>query len=673
MSERYKKLYSISDNLYVENSPVIILAGNLLKDSYTERIIVQVKYKNVQEKIIKALKVRVFPFSVTGHPLEPNVDFQYLDLNAVRDSEFGSKTAIVLPNTTTRQFQLRVTEVVFFDGSIWAENESVPWVSQGALLPLSSHLNEFEILKQYRLSFPNAKYIPTDAKGLWYCCCGSINKSSEKYCHSCRANKTELFEKLNIEYLVTEKESRLATEAAIASALALKRKQHTKKITRLITSTAVIFIFIASVYFAFTMLLQPYLKYTKGLKLLEAGEYMEAIEVFTQLKGYRDSEKQTDLCVQMVTEEKYSRALLLYEQGCYAEAIEVFTQLRDYKDSEEHIDLCNQMIAEEKYNKALLLYQEGKYVDAMGIFISLSGYKQSLHYLQTWNATTISAGGDHTLAASTDGTVLSTINTSDICLTPYYNTENLSNIVSVSEGYYHANALKSDGTVVYMGNDADKYYNNISNWNNIVAIASGKNYTIGLKSDGTVLSVGIPGQKAIQVSDWCDIIAISVGSTWEAQTTIGLKSNGTVVAVGDNNYGQCDVSTWNNIIAISAGPFHTVGLKSDGSVIATTPTGAYAQKGQCNVSSWKNVVSVSAGHNHTVGLLADGSVIATGDNYWGQCNVQDWTNIVAISAGSFYTVGLKNDGTLVVAGSSKTGECNVSSWKNIMPPAKGSN
>lgn len=670
MSERYKKLYSISDNLYVEGSPVIILAGNLLKDSYNDRIIVQVKYKNIQEKIIKALKVRVSPFSVTGHPLEANVDFQYLDLSAGRDGEFGSKTAIVLPNTTTRQFQICITEVVFLDNSIWTANESVPWVSQRTPLPLSSYLNEFEILKQYRISFPNANYIPTDTQGLWYCCCGAINESGERHCHSCHANKTELFEKLNIEYLVAEKESRLAAESAVASALALKKKQNTKKATRLIAGIAVILIFIVSVYFAFTMLLQPYLKYTKGLQLLEAGEYTAAIEVFTQLKDYKDSEMQLDLCIQMASEKKYNEALLLYEQGCYAEAIKIFAQLKGYKDSEKQIDLCNQMIVEEKYNKALLLYEEGKYVDAMGIFISLSGYKQSLHYLQKWNANTISAGGDHTLAVSTDGTVLATINTSKICITPFYNIEALSNIVSVSEGYYHANALKSDGTVVYMGNNADKYYNDISNWNSVVAIASGKDYTIGLKSDGTVLAVGVSAQKAIQVSDWSEIIAISVGATFEAQTTVGLKSNGTVVAVGDNTYGQCNVSAWSDIIAISAGPFHTVGLKKDGSVIATTPLGAYAQKGQCDVADWRNIVSISAGHNHTVGLKTDGTIVARGDNYWGQCDVEDWTDIVAISAGTFYTVGLKNDGTLVVAGRLKNGQCNVSGWQNIMLPSK---
>ena len=58
-------------------------------------------------------------------------------------------------------------------------------------------------------------------------------------------------------------------------------------------------------------------------------------------------------------------------------------------------------------------------------------------------------------------------------------------------------------------------------------------------------------------------MAISAGS----DSTVGLKADGTVVAVGDNEYGQCDVSDWTDIVAISVDD-HTVGLKKDGTVVA---------------------------------------------------------------------------------------------------------
>lgn len=76
-----------------------------------------------------------------------------------------------------------------------------------------------------------------------------------------------------------------------------------------------------------------------------------------------------------------------------------------------------------------------------------------------------------------------------------------------------------------------------------LTIAAGRRHTVGLKSDGTVVAVGDNKYGQCNVSNWCDIVAIAVGSSH----TIGLKSDGTVVAVGDNEYGQCDVGGWCNI------------------------------------------------------------------------------------------------------------------------------
>ena len=67
--------------------------------------------------------------------------------------------------------------------------------------------------------------------------------------------------------------------------------------------------------------------------------------------------------------------------------------------------------------------------------------------------------------------------------------------------------------------------------------------------------------------------------------TVGLKKDGTVVATGANEYGQCDVSDWTDIISISILPVgsNTVGLRKDGTVLATGHNG----NGECNVADWK--------------------------------------------------------------------------------------
>ena len=75
------------------------------------------------------------------------------------------------------------------------------------------------------------------------------------------------------------------------------------------------------------------------------------------------------------------------------------------------------------------------------------------------------------------------------------------------------------------------------------SISVGDFHTVGLKSDGTVVAVGNNQYGRYDVSGWKDIVAVAAGD----EHTVGLKSNGTVVAVGDNDYGQCDVGSWKGI------------------------------------------------------------------------------------------------------------------------------
>ena len=178
------------------------------------------------------------------------------------------------------------------------------------------------------------------------------------------------------------------------------------------------------------------------------------------------------------------------------------------------------------YNKAVSLMEDGKYYEAIAAFEALGDYKDAQeHSFTLW----VKMGRHQTISA----------------------------------GFFHTVGLKSDGTVVAVG-DNEYGQCDVSDWADIVAISAGDSHTVGLKSDGTVVAVG--GNKCGQcdVSDWTDIAAISAGFIH----TVGLKSDGTVVAVGDNEYGQCDVSDWTDIAAISAGFIHTVGLKSDGTVVA---------------------------------------------------------------------------------------------------------
>lgn len=184
MSDRYKRLFSLKENLYTEGSPVIISAGALLLDTNTNKVLAQCKFKNISFKTIKGLTVYVRELDTGNRPIGNAISYQYLDLNAGRDIEFGQKSAITLPDETTRAFVIVVSEVIFDDNSVWNAQSSATWDNvpeQKDLYP-----EDEELRKQYNLDInkQGSKEI-LYYKDLWKCSCGAINKITEETCHLC--------------------------------------------------------------------------------------------------------------------------------------------------------------------------------------------------------------------------------------------------------------------------------------------------------------------------------------------------------------------------------------------------------------------------------------------------------------------------------------------------------
>lgn len=210
MSERYGKLFSLEENLYTEGSPVIIAAGALLKDNQTGKVLAQLKFRNIEPKKIKALSVCVQPLDTVGNPLGDTVPYQYLDLCADRDSEFGQKTPIALPNAATRSFQAFVTEVIFEDNTIWRWDHQ-PWETLETVQMLSD-LGDRELEKQFHLDYGSScTNLLLEQKDLWHCICGAVNRQDEANCHKCGKSHADL-KATDIETIQTRKEERLTKE-----------------------------------------------------------------------------------------------------------------------------------------------------------------------------------------------------------------------------------------------------------------------------------------------------------------------------------------------------------------------------------------------------------------------------------------------------------------------------
>ncbi len=286
MSDRYSKLFALSENLYSVGAPVVIAAGALQKDNQTGKVFAQLKIRNIQDKVIKAATVKITPFDTVGKPLGGTIDYQYLDLSAGRDADFGQKTPVMLKEAATRSFAVSVSEVIFSDNSIWtASNEA--WEPLSAPIAPEKEFTDGELAKQYRAKYgADCKCIFKKEKGLWRCACGAINHDSEKNCHSCQREVAALAA-LNVEELKADRNRRLAAE------------KKTKKIAMIAAPIVIVAIVVAVLISNLKAQQEEAARleaYNAAVALAEAGQYDEAIAAFTELGDYKDSETMRKLC-----------------------------------------------------------------------------------------------------------------------------------------------------------------------------------------------------------------------------------------------------------------------------------------------------------------------------------------------------------------------------------------
>lgn len=351
------------------------------------------------------------------------------------------------------------------------------------------------------------------------------------------------------------------------------------------------------------------------------------------------------------TKESYDQNTYATEETVAQEPTTVVTTVPEITFSPEEI----------AYSEAENLLSEGEIAKAAIAFGKLGDYADArMRSFELWSQIrrndTIAAGRYHTVGVKTDGTVVAVGNNElDQCKVNGWR-----DIIEVCSYHYHTVGLCADGTVVAASN-MEYGQCDVGDWRNIISIAAGLEYTVGLRSDGTVIITGYDLNNQLEdIYKWTNIVEICAG----AAHVVGLRFDGTVVAAGWDKYGQCHVGNWTDIIEISSGQWHSVALNLDGTVVAAGKN----DNGQCNVEDWEDIVAVSAGMYHTVGLKSDGTVVAVGGADDGACDVYAWTDIVAISATEHHTVGLRADGTVVATGYNWHGQCNVNNWYDIKLP-----
>ncbi len=342
MSERYTKLFSLPKNLYAEGSPVIIEAGVLTLDNNTNRVFVQLKFRNISDKEIKALSVTLKAYYVTGKEASEPVKYQYLDFCSHIDEEFGAKTPILLHDNAVRSFSVHVDEVVYADNTVGEVNldysESVP---EQHLLCKTDGWNNDTASEFKKLTNDKCVYAVCEYKDLWLCSCGGANSLvRDKHCRRCGCahdflesitpdkaqahindavyddavtkmqlnsvdgydkaialfnsihgwkdadDKAKECKKLREELKQTILEARQAEEK--------RRKKRNKKIINISSISAACIITVVVLVSVINSAIAKNRQYTTAMEEMNAGNFAVAYSGFVQLGKYKDSNEKAD-------------------------------------------------------------------------------------------------------------------------------------------------------------------------------------------------------------------------------------------------------------------------------------------------------------------------------------------------------------------------------------------
>lgn len=384
MADRFEQLYKLPDNLYAEGSPIIISAGALLKDTVSGKIIAQFKFHSVTSSIIKALKLSLSAYDVSGAEIQGVEDYQYLDLSVRNGVEFGSNKAIVMPDPVTRSFAISKISVVMSDGTV--ADISAPFSALPKKVRLQSELNNTELVKQYKIATnSSALYVPQESNHLWMCACGEWNSADR--CTKCHLQKNVAFSSYDV-VLLTEamnirlnKEKKEKEEQELlekskqeedARLLEIKKAKQSVLIKRIKVSLAIATPLISAILifslWVYPDIIVPANDYKHAEQLLLDGNFTEAAIAFQNLGDYKNAS-------QMVDESLYQKASKFLKEKEYVEACNIFKTLDKYKDSKQQSQECLYCIGKDHIEN-----KENK--DAILTFNDIIKYKDSKELLK---------------------------------------------------------------------------------------------------------------------------------------------------------------------------------------------------------------------------------------------------------------------------------------------------
>ncbi len=378
MGERYQEVYRLPHSMYSGECPLIIETAVLQKDNKENRILAQVKVRNIGEKDIIAYKISIKAYETSGKELEGIQEFPFIDINLSYGIEGGSRTPIYLPKNTTRSIDISVTEIVFHDKTVWISSAE-KWEPIPEQTKLKDEIKDPEVVKQYSIEVSgNCLYYPRKEGELILCTCGAIISAKSRSCYKCKRNIDTILNSLDIEALEQkvgirlekekkDQEERIKKEAKEREERAEKarlekeeadrkeqeRKKKQEKINkrnRTIGIVAVLAVIIAIVFYLYGI---PQINLSKAEELYNGSKYDESLAILEK-DGWR-----------FVDESQITYMIAMNKSGLgqYQEAIDILKDISEYGDAKEKIqsislEYVNSMIDNERYDAARTVLTE---------------------------------------------------------------------------------------------------------------------------------------------------------------------------------------------------------------------------------------------------------------------------------------------------------------------------
>ncbi|MCR5294234.1 MAG: hypothetical protein K6E30_03530 [Lachnospiraceae bacterium] len=343
MSDRFSEVFRLPENLYVEGSPVLLEAGVLLKDNHTQKILAQMKFRNLSGKNLKGIRIHLGLFGIDGSVIYPDFEYSYLDINAVPDAEFGSRTPVFLPDNLVREMRFMGLCAFYSDGSSTV-TENLEWTTLPAQELIQDHFQDPVLLQQWHLELgERSGFVPTKVMGLYRCTCGAINLKSAEKCIICKrpfAKMDELLTgtkladlaaeriRLEEETAAAEREQRRIEEERIAQELREKEAEKKKRRKKRSIILAILFVFLCLLSVGMYFWGVPLIRLIIAQSEIKKGNYQEAGNTIDELKPFLQK-------VEFANELVYQGAQSLFDQENYLGSAKTFEKKVEYKDCEE--------------------------------------------------------------------------------------------------------------------------------------------------------------------------------------------------------------------------------------------------------------------------------------------------------------------------------------------------